>query len=121
MSTTRPLYRKMINSGRWLRLRSTVMRRQRGLCDDCLAQGKVSFAQCVHHIRPVEWAKTPEEMELRMFDPSNVVALCESCHKVRHYELNLKRCGRRPSGIEKEYEAKKMLDNQLGPAPGTPR
>ena len=38
----------------------------------------------VHHKVPVESARTPQEMEQLCFNPSNLQALCISCHANIH-------------------------------------
>lgn len=80
-------YHKMINSGRWRKLRAACIARDRGLCQDCLAVGRVVRATEVHHIEPVEWAGTEGGRERRMFDAANLVCLCRDCHHARHREL----------------------------------
>ena len=41
----------------------------------------------VHHIKPVESAKTLMEMEQLCFDANNLQALCIPCHQRIHREL----------------------------------
>lgn len=83
------LYRRMINSARWQRLRNAVLRDSCGLCFDCRQLRRLNVAATeVHHIEPVEWITDAEKMERRMFDPSNLVALCHRCHVQRHKELH---------------------------------
>jgi len=58
------------------------MKRDQWLCQDCLAKGKQTPAEEVHHITPLN----PQNI----MDPSvtlnenNLVALCRECHKARH-------------------------------------
>ncbi len=47
-------------------------------CEDCEAMGVVVPAVDVHHVEPI--AEAPE---LRL-EPSNLIALCKGCHRVRH-------------------------------------
>lgn len=79
-------YKKLINSGRWLRLRRAVLT-QHPICQHCEAEGLVTPSSEVHHRVPVETALTPMEKERLMFDPLNLVALCHACHVRAHVEL----------------------------------
>lgn len=88
MSSNRPYYRKLINSGRWRRTRAEALRRAKGLCEDCKAQGRLRVGTEVHHIQPVEWLRDNAEMERAMFDQNNLVVLCHVCHVERHYLLH---------------------------------
>ena len=69
---------KVINSfyqsREWRMLRAEVMRRDKGLCVNCLKQGKYSQAKSVHHIVKVkdDWS--------RRLDMDNCKALCDRCH-----------------------------------------
>ena len=70
------------NSQQWHNMRNYVMKRDAYLCQDCLAKGKQTPAEEVHHITPLN----PQNI----MDPSvtlnenNLVALCRECHKARH-------------------------------------
>jgi 5-methylcytosine-specific restriction endonuclease McrA len=57
---------------------SRRIRQERPLCEHCKEQGKTSATTCVHHIVPVS------ENPGRLLDETNVVALCEECHKEEH-------------------------------------
>lgn len=58
------------------------MKKVHGLCEDCLAEGKLNPAEEVHHIVFL----TPNNIN----DPKvalnweNLVALCRECHRKRH-------------------------------------
>ena len=66
----------------WQHVRDNVMKRDRGLCQDCLKKGLIVPAEEVHHIIPLQ----PENIT----DPSitlnenNLIALCRDCHRKRH-------------------------------------
>lgn len=66
----------------WQAVRENVMQRDARLCVDCLAEGRYTAAEEVHHIEEL----TPENIK----DPavalnmSNLVSLCRECHKKRH-------------------------------------
>ena len=66
----------------WQAVRDTAIRRDNFLCVDCLAAGKITPAEEVHHIVPL----TPQNIT----DPAvtlsldNLVSLCRECHRARH-------------------------------------
>lgn len=75
----KPWVKKTGNSGRggrpWRRIRDAVMRRDQGLCQQCMRHDVVSPASEVDHIVPVsEGGKDVE---------SNLEAICKSCHKAK--------------------------------------
>ena len=53
-------------------------RAQYPLCEDCLKEGKVTASSEVHHVIPIS-----EQPSLRL-TWTNLVALCSTCHSVRH-------------------------------------
>ena len=85
---------KIYNSREWKELR-TMKLRANPLCEQCIKDGEavgipggyVRSATCVHHIVPIETAKTKEEMRRLAFDKRNLMALCQSCHARIHKEL----------------------------------
>ena len=83
-------YQKLLNSKRWKLLRAAVFRRTNGLCEMCLKEGFITPGVDVHHIRPVEQAKTvggPDGMRARCYDPNNVMLLCVPCHIKVHQDM----------------------------------
>ena len=71
-------------------LRAAVFRRTNGLCEMCLKDGIYKPGVDVHHIRPVEQAKTvegPDGMRARCYDPNNVMLLCVQCHIKVHQDM----------------------------------
>ena len=83
-----PHYIKLLNSRRWRALRMAAIKRAKGLCEQCSAEGRISAATEVHHIRPVESVKDPIVMEQLAFDPANLKALCHRCHQEAHLLLH---------------------------------
>ena len=75
------------NSREWKELRIAKLRSTNGLCEECMKQGIVTSARCVHHIVPIETAKTKDEMKRLAFDVNNLRALCFACHARIHKEL----------------------------------
>ena len=80
-------YQRLLNDKRWKLLRAEVFRRASGLCEMCKAEGFITPGVDVHHIRPVEQAKTVQEMERRAYDPSNCQLLCVACHIKVHQDM----------------------------------
>ena len=81
-------YQKLLNSPRWKLLRAAVFRRTNGLCEMCLKEGFITPGVDVHHIRPVEQAKTVQEMERLAYDPANCQLLCVPCHIKLHQDMH---------------------------------
>ena len=75
------------NSREWKELRIAKLRSTDGLCEECMKQGIVTSARCVHHIVPIETARTKDEMKRLAFDVNNLRALCFACHARIHKEL----------------------------------
>ena len=78
-------YQHLLNSKRWQKLRRWKLE-QTPLCELCSHEGKVVSAVDVHHITPVETARSFDEMEQICFEPTNLQALCISCHAKVHKE-----------------------------------
>ena len=83
-----PHYIRLMNSRRWRALRMATIKRAKGLCEQCSAEGRVSAATEVHHIRPVESIKDPFVMEQLAYDPTNLKALCHYCHRQIHMDMH---------------------------------
>ena len=79
--------REIYNSREWHDLRAAKLRSTNGLCEECLKQGIVTSARCVHHVVPIETARTKDEMKRLAFDINNLKALCFACHARIHKEL----------------------------------
>ena len=82
-----PRYQKLLNSKRWKMLRAEVFQRSNGLCELCLKEGILTPGVDVHHIRPVEQAKTVQEMERLAYNPANCQLLCIACHIKVHQDM----------------------------------
>ena len=54
-----------------------VLRRDEGLCRDCLGRGVVKAADEVHHVKPIRSGGDP-------WDVSNLRSLCRNCHQNHH-------------------------------------
>ena len=82
-----PRYQKLLNGKRWKLLRAEVFRRAGGLCELCKAEGFITPGVDVHHIKPVEQAKTVKEMERLAYNPANCQLLCVACHIKVHQDM----------------------------------
>ena len=78
---------EIYNSREWHELRAAKLRSTKGLCEECLKHGIITSARCVHHIVPIETARTKDEMRRLAFDVNNLRALCFPCHARIHKEL----------------------------------
>ncbi len=79
-------YKRMIHTGRWLRLRRDKLSAY-PLCERCKIEGRITAATEVHHIVPVESALTVREKERLLFDYHNLMSLCHDCHVKTHVEM----------------------------------
>lgn len=110
-------YRKAINSSRWRRLRAEVLH-EHPLCQRCAEEGYVTAAREVHHIQPVDWARTQGERERRMFSPLNLMALCHRCHVGIHTRLG--RSGRTQTRAAAGAETAEAIARLYGEGDGDP-
>ena len=78
---------EIYNSREWQELRIAKLRSTNGLCEECLKEGIITSARCVHHVVPIETARTKDEMKRLAFDVNNLKALCFACHARIHKEL----------------------------------
>lgn len=81
-------YIKLINTARWKRLRLEKLKAQPLCeCDECKEHNKITLAEAVHHIVPVESVTTIEQMEALMFDWNNLMSVSNECHARIHAEM----------------------------------
>lgn len=80
---------EIYNSREWKELRIAKLRSTNGLCEECLKDGIVTSARCVHHIVPIETARTKDEMRRLAIDCGlqGLKSLCFACHARIHKEL----------------------------------
>ena len=66
----------------WRNCRASFLKERGGLCEICLAKGLIVPAVHVHHKIHI----TPENLDdpRITLDHSNLMALCEECHKAQH-------------------------------------
>lgn len=80
---------RIYNSREWKELRAAKLRSTRGLCERCLAQGYYVPATLVHHVVPIETARTKDELRRLALDCGlqGLQSLCTACHGAVHREL----------------------------------
>lgn len=88
MKETNPFY----GTDAWKRCRAAALRRDHGLCQRCLKEGRRTvdakgrsypvLATMVHHIRHLE---DRPDLALNL---DNLVSLCDACHEREHPERN---------------------------------
>ena len=76
------------NSREWKELRAAKLRAN-PLCEECMKQGIVTSARCVHHVVPIETARTKDEMKRLAIDCGlqGLQSLCYACHASIHKEM----------------------------------
>ena len=76
------------NSKEWKELRIAKLRAN-PLCEECMKEGIVTSARCVHHVVPIETARTKDEMRRLAIDCGlqGLKSLCFACHSRIHKEL----------------------------------
>lgn len=77
------------NSALWRRCRESYLKKKKYLCERCLKQGIISYADHVHHKTYI----TDENLyntEISL-DENNLEALCVSCHSKEHKKSSKRR------------------------------
>ena len=77
------LYQRIMNSRAWKELRTGYLR-DHPLCVECQRQGVIRAARCIHHVIPIESAKTDEDAWTLATNRTNLQALCFECHANIH-------------------------------------
>ena len=104
-------YNRMIHTDKWLRLRRAKLTAN-PICERCKVEGRITPAEEVHHVTPVEDGLTQREKETLMYDPHNSRALCHNCHVKTHTELGRsgKAHARRRAEEQRKQFVKKFLE-----------
>ena len=81
----RDFARHIYKSKQWERSRELCMRLHQGLCARCLAQGRYTPAEIVHHKVHIG----PENVDnpAVAFAQENLEPLCRKCHALEHPEI----------------------------------
>ena len=77
------LYTRLMNSPEWREIRAG-MQEKHPFCELHEKRGIRVPATCIHHIREVESGQTEAESTELCYNPDNLIALCEKCHKYIH-------------------------------------
>ena len=80
-------YQKLLNSREWLQVKQVVWARAGGLCERCQREGYITAGVDCHHKKPVESARSEQEMRRLAYDVGNIELLCVSCHIKTHQEM----------------------------------
>ena len=79
-----PTYMRLVNCQKWRDLRTAYLA-QHPRCEDCAARGLIVAATEVHHVKPIETARSEAEArQLAYNSTSNLRALCRECHHAVH-------------------------------------
>ena len=78
-------YNRLINSARWRAIRAQQLA-EHPFCELCAKKGVYyqTGATEVHHIVPIDSARTEEEAERLAYSPDNLSSLCRACHNKLH-------------------------------------
>lgn len=71
----------------WDKLRLTILTRDKHLCQPCMAEGRITPARMVDHIKAKAEGGTD--------DPNNLRAICPSCHADKTTQEGHKAAGHR--------------------------
>lgn len=72
----------------WEKIRRLVIERDKGLCQACLAKGRVAMGRDVDHVVPKDKAKKLGWSDAQVNALSNLQYLCEPCHKAKTVKEN---------------------------------
>ena len=101
-SIARKERQKYYNTSTWHKLRALKLEQVCYLCEDCLAEGKITEATDVHHMLSfAEKGISEEERQRRFTDIDNLVCLCRYHHLKRH-------------GLIKDRNGKGDIENEKG-------
>lgn len=119
---------RIYNSCEWQTLRAAKLRSTRGLCERCLSHGYYVPATLVHHVVPIEVARTKDELRRLALDCglNGLMALCTACHGAVHRELGSStravvmdrataRKDRWADGLEQRFTLKKKEEQEPPP------
>lgn len=79
------------HSQAWRTLRRQALERDKHLCQVCLQHNELTFADTVHHIKPIR------QNEAEKLSLNNLISVCRKCHNELHREkpMTLKKKKRR--------------------------
>ena len=74
--------RHVYHSAEWQRVRDNAWARDHGLCQECMARGRITPAEIVHHI--VELPPSNVDDPDIATNVDNLVCVCRECHSRVH-------------------------------------
>lgn len=80
------IQRLIYNTSHWRKL-VAAKKMMNPLCERCLAEGRTTEVQEIHHIIPISRAIDDLQILEYGFDFSNLQSLCMACHERTHQEL----------------------------------
>lgn len=83
--------RKVYQSTRWRKLRELKITQQ-PLCEMCLAEGKITIAEDVHHIQSFMSTDDKVLRQALAYDYENLMSICKMHHQMIHNKSNVKEC-----------------------------
>lgn len=75
--------REIYRTSRWRKLRDLKIAEQ-PLCEMCLAEGKTTIAEDVHHIQSFMSTTDPVKRKQLAFDYNNLMSICKKHHQMIH-------------------------------------
>lgn len=103
-SIARKERQRFYNTSTWHKLRALKLEQVCYLCEDCLAEGKITEATDVHHMLSfAEKGISEAERQRRFTDIDNLVCLCRYHHLLRHGLVK-----------DKKKNGKGDIDNEKG-------
>ncbi|WPC19432.1 HNH endonuclease [Pediococcus inopinatus] len=92
----------------WQAMRKEVLSRDKGLCQVCLKQGRITPANTVHHIQPIRTFKNGKNVITdgwsKRLDEDNLESICAACHNREHPEKGLSKKQRYNREKRKNWE-----------------
>lgn len=82
----REFSRSFYKSKTWKKIREYIFKRDNGLCQDCLENGRLTPGKEVHHIIHLE-PSNMNDSEITLGE-NNLKLLCKECHHRRHNNNN---------------------------------
>jgi 5-methylcytosine-specific restriction protein A len=89
----------------WQKCREIVLIRDHRLCQPCLRAGRLTPANTVHHIQPLE-----ERPDLAL-DIGNLESICPACHNKEHPEKG----GGKPKEQQRKKRKIKFIKSKPNP------
>ena len=76
-------FQSIYNTPRWKKLRAAKVA-ENPLCEVCLAAGRVTPTDEVHHVIPLDFTMERIRLEELAYDWDNLKSVCVECHKHEH-------------------------------------